>query len=159
MSVRFRMSTRLLAHLMGLLLALMAAGTVLAPPAAAGSPPASVKAFGVRATTVAANYAGTPYRWGGTTPRGFDCSGYTQFVYARLGIKIPRTSQAQFNSSRKVRKNVRPGDLVFFFRTTTRTVYHVGIYAGNNRIWHSPRPGSEVHKAKIWTTKWAGGRY
>ena len=160
MSVRIRMSARrLTAHLTGLLLALMAASTVLAPSAEAGTPPAAVRAFGVRATTVAANYAGTPYRWGGTTPRGFDCSGYTQYVYKKLGIKIPRTSQAQYNSSRKVGKHVHPGDLIFFFRAGTRTVYHVGIYAGNDRIWHSPRPGSDVRKAKLWTTQWAGGRY
>lgn len=150
---------RLLAHLTGLVLALTAAGAVLAPPAVAGTPAETVRAFSVRATAVAAKYEGVPYRWGGTTPRGFDCSGYTQYVYAKLGIQIPRTSQVQFTKSRKVGKRVRAGDLVFFFRTGTRSVYHVGIYAGDGRIWHAPKPGTKVRLAKIWTTKWVGGRY
>jgi cell wall-associated NlpC family hydrolase len=160
LSLHVRMSAgRLLAHLTALLLALMTAGTAIAPAAVAGSAPETVRAFGVRATTVAAKYEGTPYRWGGTTPRGFDCSGYTQYVYAKLGIEIPRTSQAQFNEARKVGKRVRAGDLVFFFRTNSRSVYHVGIYAGDARIWHAPEPGTKVQLAKIWTTRWAGGRY
>lgn len=160
MSVRVRMSARrLTAHLTGLLLVLLTIGTVMSPPAAAASPPQTVRAFGVRATTVAAKYEGVPYRWGGTTPRGFDCSGYTQFVYDKLGVEIPRTSQTQYNAARKVGKRVRAGDLVFFFRTGTRTVYHVAIYAGDNRIWHAPKPGQKVRLAKIWTTRWVGGRY
>jgi cell wall-associated NlpC family hydrolase len=145
--------------LTGLLLALFAAFAVVPPAAVAASPPASVRAFGVRATSVASNYAGSPYLWGGTSPRGFDCSGYTQFVYRRLGVNIPRTAQAQFDGSHKVGKRVREGDLVFFFRTSPRTVFHVGIYGGENRVWHAGRPGTGVHLERIWTTQWTGGRY
>ena len=148
-----------LARFTGLLLAMIATLAVVPPAAVAASAPTSVRAFGVRATTVAANYAGTPYLWGGTTPRGFDCSGYTRFVYKRAGIAIPRTAQAQFDGSRKVGKRVREGDLIFFYRTNTRTVFHVGIYGGENRIWHAGRTGTKVRLERIWTTRWTGGRY
>lgn len=144
-------------RLAGLVLVLTTAFAVV-PPAAVAAP-SPIKTFGVRATAVASDYVGTPYRWGGTTPRGFDCSGYTQFIYNRLGKKIPRTSQAQFDGSRKVGKRVQEGDLIFFYRTNTRTVYHVGIYGGENRIWHAGRTGSTVRLERIWTSNWTGGRY
>ncbi len=144
-------------RLSGLLLALITVFLVAQPAAFAA--PSPVKAFGVRATSVASDYVGTPYRWGGTTPRGFDCSGYTQFVHNKLGVQIPRVAQAQFDGARKVGKQVREGDLIFFYRTTTRTVFHVGIYGGENRIWHAGRTGSTVRLERIWTTRWTGGRY
>jgi cell wall-associated NlpC family hydrolase len=138
-------------------LVLAALLTVLAP---AGSAHAAPTASGVRTVDLAARYAGVPYRYGGTTPRGFDCSGFTRFVLARLGVAIPRTSQAQYDRARKVAKrNVRIGDLVFFHSGSTRNVYHVGIYAGGKRIWHSPRPGRVVSLDPIWTARWVAGRY
>lgn len=145
--VRFRTPHRVL-----VLLLLFLALTLPAPAAAA------VPTFGARTLDVAARYSGVPYKWGGTTPRGFDCSGYTRYVYARLGKKIPRTSRAQFDRSRKVGKRVRVGDLVFF-RSAGGRVYHVGIYAGDHRIWHAPRPGKRVKLEQIWTARWTGGRY
>lgn len=153
------LSRAVFARLLGLLLALITTFALLPPAAVAASSSDSVRTFGIRATSVASNYVGTPYRWGGTSPRGFDCSGYTQFVYKRLGKEIPRTSQAQYNGSRKVGKKVHEGDLIFFYRTNTRTVYHVGIYGGKNRIWHAGRTGSKVRLERIWTTRWTGGRY
>lgn len=133
---------------------------LLAPAASAATPPTSVRSFGERATSVASQYAGTRYLWGGTTPRGFDCSGYTRYVYARLDKQIPRVSQAQFDRSRKVGKRVVPGDLVFFFASgTRRRVFHVGIFAGEGRIWHAPKPGTRVRLERIWTSRWTGGRY
>lgn len=132
------------------------------PPAGAAtaaSPPGSTRSFGVRATSIASDYKGTPYRPGGTTPRGFDCSGFTQFVYARLGTKVPRVSQAQYDRSHKVGKRVRAGDLIFFYRTGTRDIYHVGIYAGDDRIWPAARSGTRVRLERLWTNSWTGGRY
>ncbi len=159
MSVYFRMPARtLLARLAGFLLVVTTVVAVTAPTAVAATPD-TVRTFGVRATSVAAKFEGVPYLWGGTTRRGFDCSGYTRHVYAKLGKEIPRTSQAQYDGSRKVGKRVRPGDLVFFYRSTTRTVFHVGIYAGDGRIWHAGRSGTAVHKERIWTSRWTGGRY
>ena len=137
-----------------------AALLVLLLLAPAGGGYAATAAPGLRTVDLASRYAGVPYRWGGTTLRGFDCSGFTRFVLARLGVPIPRTSQAQYDRSRKVAKrNVRVGDLVFFHSGSTRRVYHVGIYAGRKRIWHSPRPGRTVSLDPIWTSRWAVGRY
>jgi len=99
---------------------------------------------------VAAAQKGVPYRYGGTTRRGFDCSGYTRYVFARVGRHLPRTSAAQSRSVHHVRRSHRRrGDLVFF--RSGGHVYHVGIYAGRGRIWHAPRPGQRVHKERLWT--------
>jgi cell wall-associated NlpC family hydrolase len=158
---RIRTSTRrFLARSGGLALALVFSAGLLAPTAGAATPPHSERAaFGMRATSVASDYAGARYRWGGTTPRGFDCSGYTQFVFARLGKHIPRVAQAQYDAAQKVGHRVVPGDLVFFFDSNKRHVFHVGIYAGVGRIWHAPRPGTRVRLERIWTDRWTGGRY
>lgn len=74
---------------------------------------------------------GTPYVWGGGTPSGFDCSGFTQWVFRQAGVSIPRTSSAQYANSRRV-DNPQPGDLVFF--GSGGSVTHVGIYAGGGRF-------------------------
>jgi len=103
-----------------------------------------------RVVRIAASKAGAPYRWGASGPRAFDCSGYTQWVFRKVGRWLPHNSAAQARRTKHVRKSHRKrGDLVFFH--SGGHVYHVGIYAGNNRIWHSPRPGKRVHKERIWT--------
>jgi cell wall-associated NlpC family hydrolase len=100
---------------------------------------------------------GVPYRYGGSSPRGFDCSGFTSYVYRQAGVGLPRTASAQRRAARWIsRSNARPGDLVFFHRGGR--VYHVGIYAGGNRVLHSPRPGQRVHVARIWTRSVSFGR-
>ena len=115
--------------------------------------------FGARTMTVAARLRGTPYRYGGTTPRGFDCSGFTRYVVrAASGITLPRTAQAQRRATYRVsRASARPGDLVFFLSGSGR-VYHVGVYAGHGYVWDSPRPGKRVSKRKIWTSHVSFGR-
>lgn len=109
-----------------------------------------------RVLTVAKNQQGTPYVWGGTSRRGFDCSGYTQFVFRKAGKRLPRTADQQFHATKRVsRKAARRGDLVFFHSGSKRGhVYHVGIFAGRGKIWHAPSTGKRVHKAPIWT--WHG---
>jgi cell wall-associated NlpC family hydrolase len=95
---------------------------------------------------IASRYVGVMYRYGGTTPAGFDCSGYTQYVYAQAGISIPRTSSAQAAGGRRVSAaEARPGDLVW-------TEGHIGIYAGGNMMYDSPRTGKAVAKREIWYT-------
>ncbi|HSP60813.1 MAG TPA: C40 family peptidase [Ornithinimicrobium sp.] len=86
--------------------------------------------------SVAGAYTGIPYVWGGTTPAGFDCSGYTQFVFAQVGISLPRTAAQQQAYATPV-SNPQPGDLVFY----GYPAYHMGIYAGNGMMYDSPRPG------------------
>lgn len=94
---------------------------------------------------VALQYQGTPYLFGGTTPAGFDCSGFVQFVYAQFGLAIPRTvvTQAAFGT-RISREDARPGDVVIM-------AGHNGFYMGNGMILDSPRAGSVVSVRPIWT--------
>src|SRR3954447_25970603 len=94
---------------------------------------------------VAASREGAPYRYGAAGPWRFDCSGYTQWVFARLGRWLPHNAAMQSNRVRHVRAvNRQRGDLVFF--SSGGHVYHVAIYAGRGRIWHAPRPGQRVHR-------------
>lgn len=85
---------------------------------------------------VAMSYVGVPYVWGGSSPAGFDCSGYTWYAFSRLGIAIPRTADAQFYAGRPVYGNPSPGDLVFF-QTYDYGPSHVGIYLGNGYFVNS----------------------
>jgi cell wall-associated NlpC family hydrolase len=97
--------------------------------------------------TIAAQYTGIMYRYGGTSPStGFDCSGFTQFVYGKAGISLPRTTEAQRRATTRV-SSPRPGDLVFF----GSPAYHVGIYAGNGMMYDSGRSGLPTQKRKIFS--------
>lgn len=85
--------------------------------------------------STAQNYLGTPYQWGGSTPSAFDCSGFTQYVFAKNGINLPRVSRDQYNIGAPVTFNaLQPGDLVFFSLTNNGKVSHVGIYKGDNQF-------------------------
>jgi len=128
----------------------------LAVPADAHSRPrATLAAAAVTDAPVLAiadQYVGVPYVWGGTTPAGFDCSGYTGFVYRQLGVALPRTANAQMLATPRVSPaEARPGDLVFFLSSSGRA-YHNGIYAGDGYMYDSPRAGKSVSKRKIWST-------
>jgi len=80
---------------------------------------------------------GTPYKWGGTTTKGFDCSGFILHIFNQYDIKLPRTSKSQSNVGEKVGKDeLRPGDLVFF-NTSGKGVSHAGIYLGDGEFAHS----------------------
>jgi cell wall-associated NlpC family hydrolase len=118
----------------------------------------NLSTFQARVLSEAAKLRGTPYRYGGTTTSGFDCSGYTGYVYKKAGKKLPRTARQQYGATKHLsRAAAKPGDLVFF-KSGGGGVYHVGIYAGGNMLWHSSRPGRPVAKAKIWTSSVAFGR-
>lgn len=85
----------------------------------------------------AAKYRGVHYRWGGTTPKGFDCSGYVQYVFAQHGIKLSRTADTQALEGKRIaKKDLKPGDLVFF-STYEPGASHDGIYAGNGKFWNA----------------------
>ena len=94
-----------------------------------------------RVVTYARHLLGVRYSYGGTSPRsGFDCSGFTRFVFAHFGIALPHYSVAQFSHGRRVaRRALRPGDLLFF-----DGLGHVGIYVGRGRFIHAPHTGTRV---------------
>ncbi|MEV7086257.1 C40 family peptidase [Streptomyces sp. NPDC093085] len=129
------------------------AGSVVVPGATTEAEAATHSA---RALKVAASKKGSPYKWGATGPHRFDCSGLTLYSFQKAGKKLPRTAQAQYNKTRHISPSSRrKGDLVFFHSGSS--VYHVGIYAGNGRIWHSPKTGSLVRLEKIWSKSvWYG---
>lgn len=149
MSATFRrLSTSVL-----ILVAALVASTFLVSPSANAM---SVQARS-RVVHVAASKAGTPYVYGATGPSAFDCSGFTRWVYAKVGRHLPRTSSAQAGAVRHVRaSDRRPGDLVFF--SSGGHVYHVAIYAGGDSVWHAPRPGESVHREHLWTHAVSYGR-
>lgn len=104
-----------------------------------------VVTVGDQAVNLAYDYQGVPYVWGGTTPNGFDCSGFTQYVYKQLGIKLNRTAAQQLKNGYEV-TNLQTGDLVFFKNTyaTSAAASHVGIYIGNNQFIHAANGGVKI---------------
>lgn len=93
---------------------------------------------------IASRYVGVPYVHGGASPSGFDCSGFTQYVYRQLGISLPRTSGGQKAAGTIVsRAEAKPGDIIW-------SPGHVGIYAGGNQQIDAPRPGKTVQFRAIW---------
>lgn len=86
----------------------------------------------------AKKYIGTPYKWAGTTPKGFDCSGFVQYAFKAHGISLPHNSRSMYSHGTAVAKSdLQPGDLVFFYGTNKNVINHVGIYIGNGEFIHS----------------------
>ncbi|QLL78441.1 LysM peptidoglycan-binding domain-containing protein [Ligilactobacillus saerimneri] len=93
--------------------------------------------------SIANRYLGTPYAWGGTTPQGFDCSGFTQYVYGQAGKSIGRNTVAQESAGSQIPvSQAQPGDLLFW--GSRGSSYHVAIYAGNGRYIAAPTEGQSV---------------
>lgn len=108
-------------------------------------PPMATKASS-NVLSRAVNVLGTPYRWGGSSPsKGFDCSGLVKYAFNDATFDLPRTSNAMASGhGEKVdRKDLKPGDLIFF-KLKSRRVNHVAIYLGNDRFIHAPRRGKSV---------------
>jgi len=110
---------------------------------------------GAKALAFAKRQLGDRYRYGGTGPSSWDCSGLTRGAWKHAGKKIPRTSQGQARYGKKVAKSkLRKGDLVFFYSGKS----HVGIYAGKGKVIHASRPGKPVAYIKMKYMPYAGAR-
>ena len=134
----------------------VAANPALAAPAPAISAPNIPVSSNVEALLVSAkNYIGVPYLWGGTTPKGFDCSGLVVYVYGGQGIKLPRTSQEQQAFAKPVGLDeLVPGELVFW----GSPAYHVGIYLGDKKYVHAAWSGQVEIGSFDWFPYTSGGR-
>ncbi|WP_250563508.1 C40 family peptidase [Sphaerisporangium fuscum] len=100
----------------------------------------------VTAVSVAKKQIGDPYRWGASGPGSFDCSGLVMYAWRKAGVKLPRIAASQFRSVRKKIswKNLKPGDLMFFYG-----LGHVGMYVGHGKMIHSPHTGARVRIDKL----------
>jgi len=173
----------------GLLLAALCSGVIASPdPMPVGAPAAAASAPAVMMTAMpdapkapafveqvrnqtsdmvitALNFLGVPYRRGGASETGFDCSGFTRQVFeTSLGLALPRRADEQAKSPDLVavkRAELQPGDLVFF-NTLKRTFSHVGIYIGEGKFIHAPKPGGEVRVESMsfayWAKRFTGAR-
>lgn len=128
----------------------------LPPPTTVQPAPAPRRAEtpGIKALGVARGLLGTPYRYGGNNPTGFDCSGLVQYSFGQAGLSLPRRSSDQFRASQLIPPaQISPGDLVFF-RISRQKVSHVGIYAGQGRFIHAPSSGKGVSYANLSEPYW-----
>ncbi len=100
---------------------------------------------GQKIVNIAKKYIGTPYVWGGSTPKGFDCSGLVTYVYNEwAGYKFKMRTRLYLNGTSISYANLTAGDLVFFDTAGRGNITHVGIYVGNGQFIHAPKPGTKV---------------
>jgi cell wall-associated NlpC family hydrolase len=130
------------------------------PPAAAASPVGPFDGYALVGTALALR--GAPYRNGGTDPNGFDCSGFTQYVFAQYGIALPRGVHEQYRWGKSVdAQDLAPGDLVFF-ATTQGDASHVAIVVGSDQFVHAPSSDGVVRverlRSSYWSQRYVGAR-
>ena len=140
------------------------------PPTAAPAIPAIVRdgtsrgvavasdlaAVAGRVVSTALPYKGYRYIWGGTTPKGFDCSGFTYYVFNKAGVKLPRSMSEQINSGARIKAaDLRAGDLVYFQNTAKRGISHIALYIGNGKILHAANENTGVIISDLWSAYWA----
>lgn len=122
--------------------------------ACASAPPAFAPAGANDAAAYALKMVGKPYRYGGATPSGFDCSGLVYFSYRQAGVELPHSTERQREVSRSIRRaSLRRGDLVFFDLEGKKNS-HVGIYLGDGRFVHAPSSGKHVRTDRLDTPFW-----
>jgi cell wall-associated NlpC family hydrolase len=134
--------------------------TAGAPAAVAGDPADAVDDYALVGTAL--SLRGTPYRNGGSDTKGFDCSGFTQYVYAQYGVPLPRAVHDQFDAGKSVKSDeVEPGDLLFF-TTVGPGPTHVAIAIGGDQFVHAPSSTGVVRVERLstsyWSTRYLGAR-
>lgn len=120
----------------------------------AATDPGALGAGHPEVVAIALKYLGVPYRYGGASPSGFDCSGLCMYVYRQIGINLPRTSRSQYSVGQHISPArldlLKPGDLVFFGRNGDPSrVHHVGIYVGDGNYVHAPQTGDVVKVSSL----------
>jgi peptidoglycan DL-endopeptidase LytE len=159
-STRFNLSVTQLKSINNLTSDTIRVGQVLKVSSAAATLPApqTTVSKAQMVINVANKYIGTPYLWGGNTPAGFDCSGYTKYVFEQVGISIPRTAATQWSGLKPV-STPNPGDLVFF-ETYAPGPTHVGIYLGNNKFIQAGSSGVSIADMTntYWKPRYLGAR-
>ncbi|MCR2823407.1 C40 family peptidase [Lederbergia panacisoli] len=122
---------------------------------------AAAQTKGDKAAAYAQTLKGKPFKWGGTTAKGFDASGFTQYVYAKsLKVNLPRTSADQYKKGKSVAlKNLKPGDLVFY-KTNGKSVSFVGIYVGKQQFIGATSNGVKIQSMNLtyWKSKYVGAK-
>ena len=149
---------------------LLTCGTVLGAGASAASAhepspqpssnaePTSTPSAGQAALAQAGAQAGKPYQWGAAGPDRFDCSGFTQFLFAQQGVSLPHSSSAQYDAVAPIpRGEEQPGDLIFTY-DSDGGIYHVGLYEGDGVMWAATKSGDVVRQQEIWTSQYKVGR-
>ncbi len=128
-------------------------------PAKPAPPPKPPKGKDIVAT--AQKYKGVPYKYGGASSKGFDCSGFVMFVYNEHGKKLPRSADKQYETGKAVKpKDLAPGDLVFF-TTTEKGASHVGIFVGDGKFIHASSSKGVIVSALgdiYWKPRYLGAR-
>ena len=136
--------------------------TTTAVTVAGSIAPTSVEAstLGYAAVHEASRHNGQPYVYGAAGPTRFDCSGFTKYVYSRMGKYLPHSSSGQYTSSSVVhitQSHRAVGDLIFM-RSSSGSIYHVGIYAGSNRWWVAPKTGDHVKLQTLYSSHYSVAR-
>jgi cell wall-associated NlpC family hydrolase len=122
--------------------------------------PASAATPGTAAVQEASRHSGAPYAYGATGPSRFDCSGFTRYVFSRFGRNLPHSSSAQYTAAgvqHIAKASKRPGDILFF-KSSSGSIGHVGIYAGNGKMWDAPKSGDHVRLRAIYSSNYVVGR-
>ncbi len=123
--------------------------------AAPDAGPLPVREPGTELAQLAEEYVGSAYRWGGTSPAGFDCTGFVMWVYSQFGIALPHNEAGQLASGDRVAADdLQPGDVLVFANTYRRGLSHVGIYVGNGLFVHAADERHGVVVSNLWDGYW-----
>jgi peptidoglycan DL-endopeptidase CwlO len=120
--------------------------------------PADATTPGASYVQEASRHNGQPYAYGAAGPTRFDCSGFTKYVFGRFGKSLPHSSSAQYGYVQHIAKSSKQVGDILFFRSSSGSITHVGIYAGGSSMWDAPKSGDHVRKRAIYSSNYVVGR-